>query len=146
MKKNTIKTNSKNYEAFTNIRAWAEERGLYEHGDVKTQFLKFQEESGEFARAIIKNDQELAIDSLGDIVVTLVNLAKLTGDYFQNKCEVCGGEGGNYEDVAGESGSKMWIECDTCAHGLKLEECIEIAYQEIKNRKGSMIDGSFVKE
>jgi len=30
--------------------------------------------------------------------------------------------------------------------GFYIEECIEIAYDEIKNRKGRMIDGVFVKE
>ncbi|WP_077297428.1 MazG-like family protein [Virgibacillus pantothenticus] len=30
--------------------------------------------------------------------------------------------------------------------GFNLEECIEIAYNEIKDRKGKMIDGVFVKE
>lgn len=30
--------------------------------------------------------------------------------------------------------------------GFSIEECIEIAYEEIKDRKGRMIDGVFVKE
>lgn len=30
--------------------------------------------------------------------------------------------------------------------GLKVEGCIEAAYQEIKDRKGRMLDGLFVKE
>lgn len=30
--------------------------------------------------------------------------------------------------------------------GWTLEECIEAAYQKIKDRKGQMIDGTFVKE
>lgn len=30
--------------------------------------------------------------------------------------------------------------------GFSIEECIEIAYEEIKDRKGKMIDGVFVKE
>lgn len=30
--------------------------------------------------------------------------------------------------------------------GLKIEECVELAYQEIKDRKGKMINGVFVKE
>lgn len=31
-------------------------------------------------------------------------------------------------------------------YGTSLEECIELAWQEIKNRKGKMINGTFVKE
>ena len=30
--------------------------------------------------------------------------------------------------------------------GFTIEECIEIAYDEIKDRRGKMIDGVFVKE
>jgi len=31
-------------------------------------------------------------------------------------------------------------------HGLSIEECIEAAWNEIKDRKGRMINGIFVKE
>lgn len=30
--------------------------------------------------------------------------------------------------------------------GVKIEDCINSAYKEIKNRKGKMINGTFVKE
>lgn len=30
--------------------------------------------------------------------------------------------------------------------GIDIEECIDIAYDEIKDRKGRMVDGVFVKE
>lgn len=30
--------------------------------------------------------------------------------------------------------------------GLNLEECLEVAYDDIKDRKGVMIDGVFIKE
>ena len=30
--------------------------------------------------------------------------------------------------------------------GVKIEDCINIAYNEIKNRKGKMINGTFVKD
>lgn len=32
------------------------------------------------------------------------------------------------------------------AYGLKIEECFEYAYDQIKDRKGRMVDGIFVKE
>ena len=31
-------------------------------------------------------------------------------------------------------------------HGVSLSECCEVAYNDIKNRKGRMVDGIFVKE
>jgi hypothetical protein len=30
--------------------------------------------------------------------------------------------------------------------GMKIEDCINSAYEEIKNRKGTMVAGTFVKE
>ena len=31
-------------------------------------------------------------------------------------------------------------------HGIEIEDCIKLAYDEIKNRKGKMINGTFVKD
>lgn len=61
------------------IRQWADERGIYRNGDIKTQYIKLQEESGELARAILKNDKLEFMDAIGDIVVVLTNLAALDG-------------------------------------------------------------------
>jgi len=89
------------------IRNWADERGIYINGDAKTQFIKLQEETGELARAILKNNKEELIDAIGDAVVVLTNLAAL--------------------------------------EGLKIEDCIVSAYDVIKSRQGSMVNGTFVK-
>ena len=64
---------------FENIREWAEVRGLYEHGDTKTQLVKLQEEMGELAKATLEKDQYEIVDAIGDMVVVLTNLAYLNG-------------------------------------------------------------------
>jgi NTP pyrophosphatase (non-canonical NTP hydrolase) len=64
---------------FDLIRDWADERGLYENGDAKTQALKLVEEIGETCRAILKEDRDEVIDGIGDCVVVLTNLAELVG-------------------------------------------------------------------
>jgi len=64
---------------FDLIREWADERGLYEHGDPKTQSLKLVEEVGEICRATLKEDHDEVIDGIGDCVVVLTNLAELHG-------------------------------------------------------------------
>ena len=93
---------------FDLIRDWAQERGLYDKGDTKTQYVKLMEEAGELAQGLLK-DRELEVaDAIGDMVVVLTNLAHLAG--------------------------------------LTIEECIDSAYNEIKNRKGEMKGGTFVKE
>ena len=93
---------------FDLIREWADERGLYENGDAKTQALKLVEEVGETCRAILKEDHEEVIDGIGDCVVVLTNLAELVG--------------------------------------VPIEDCIEAAYDEIKNRKGKMVNGTYKKD
>ena len=96
------------YYLFDLIREWAEERGLYDDGDLKTQALKLTEEVGETCRAILKNNKSEIIDGIGDCVVVLTNLAELMG--------------------------------------VSIEECTATAYEEIKNRKGKMVNGTFKKD
>ncbi len=64
---------------FNPIREWAEDKGIYQKGDAKTQYIKFLEESGELAKSILKDDEHEFIDAIGDCVVVLTNLAKLKG-------------------------------------------------------------------
>ena len=63
--------------AFNRIRQWADERGLYDKGDAKTQYLKLMEEAGELGRALLKDNIEEQIDAIGDMVVVLTNLSEL---------------------------------------------------------------------
>ena len=93
---------------FDLIRTWANDRGLYDGGDPKTQALKLVEEVGETCRAILKEDAHEMIDGIGDCVVVLTNLAELIG--------------------------------------TPIEECIDQAYNEIKNRKGKMVNGTYKKD
>ena len=64
---------------FKKIRQWAENRGIYDKGDTMTQYVKLQEEAGELAKALLKDDQPEVIDAIGDIVVVLTNLAHQRG-------------------------------------------------------------------
>ena len=69
---------------FDLIREWADERGLYDKGDVKTQTLKLMEEAGEICKATLKEDRAEIIDGIGDCVVVLTNLAELHGVTIEN--------------------------------------------------------------
>ena len=70
-----IKTGLKNY--FPLIRDWAEERGIYEHGNSHTQYVKLMEEAGELAKALLDDNIDEIEDAIGDMVVVLTNLAEL---------------------------------------------------------------------
>tara|TARA_R110002124_G_scaffold3788_5_gene24115 strand:+ start:1490 stop:2317 length:828 start_codon:yes stop_codon:yes gene_type:complete len=73
-----------NEDRFDKIRTWASDRGLYDKGDTKTQFAKLMEESGELARAVLKDDKLEFVDAIGDMVVVLTNLAYLGGTNIEH--------------------------------------------------------------
>ena len=85
-------------DRFDLIREWANERGLYDKGDPKTQTLKLMEEAGEICRAVLKDDREQIIDGIGDCVVVLTNLAELVG-YPIEKCIDAA-----YDEIKGRTG------------------------------------------
>ena len=85
-------------DRFDLIRQWANERGLYDKGDPKTQTLKLMEEAGEICRAVLKDDREQIIDGIGDCVVVLTNLAELVG-YPIEKCIDAA-----YDEIKGRTG------------------------------------------
>tara|TARA_B100001996_G_scaffold142578_1_gene108480 strand:+ start:5405 stop:6175 length:771 start_codon:yes stop_codon:yes gene_type:complete len=88
-------------EIFNNIRSWAEERGLYEKGDTKTQLIKLYEESGELSQALLKNNREDLIDAIGDSVVVLTNLAHLAGTDIETCIQAA------YEEISSRTGKMI---------------------------------------
>ena len=75
--KSSANCNQCNENIFECIREWADERGLYDKGDPKTQYIKLMEEAGEVGRALLKDDIDEVVDGIGDMVVVLTNLAEL---------------------------------------------------------------------
>jgi NTP pyrophosphatase (non-canonical NTP hydrolase) len=69
------------------IREWAQDRGIYDKGDSKTQYIKLQEEAGELAQALLRDDRPEIIDAIGDMVVVLTNLAALEGLHIEDCIE-----------------------------------------------------------
>ncbi len=89
------------------IRLWGVARNLHT-ADPKAQMVKLIEEVGELASGINRQNKDLIIDSVGDVVVVLTLLcSQLELDF-------------NY--------------------------CVAQAYNEIKDRKGKLINGTFIKE
>ena len=81
------------------IRAWAKERGIYDKGDSKTQYVKLMEEAGELAKALLTKNRNETIDAIGDMVVVLTNLAHLEGLKLED-CVVSA-----YTEIANRKGS-----------------------------------------
>lgn len=101
---------------------WAKERGIFEKATPDSQFSKTCEEIRELGEAI-----------------ALKAKARQAGDHE-------GYEAAHAEvlDAIGDSIVTLIIQAGM--HGLTAGECLESAYRVIKDRKGRMIDGQFVKE
>jgi NTP pyrophosphatase (non-canonical NTP hydrolase) len=92
----------------SDILIWAQLKGLLKKENRYVQSLKVVEEVGELAKSIIEDNRENQIDSIGDVVITLVILSEQLG--------------------------------------LDINQCTKQAFNEIKNRKGETINGTFIKE
>ena len=60
------------------VMQWAAARGIYENGTALGQAKKTLEEAGELLAAVASNDKAEIADALGDVMVTLVNVAVLS--------------------------------------------------------------------
>lgn len=60
------------------IKMWAKERNL-QTADPTKQMVKLMEEVGELAEGMVKGDDDLIIDSIGDIFVVLTVLSLQLG-------------------------------------------------------------------
>lgn len=89
-----------------NVLEWSSSKNLFTASDQKTQMLKCVSEIGELADNVAKSRD--IKDDIGDVLVTLINVARFDG--------------------------------------LDIQECLEHAYEEIKDRKGKFINGTFIKE
>lgn len=67
------------------VLRWSEARGILKHGTALGQAKKTLEEAQELVDAIIANDKAEIADAIGDVLVTLVNVAALT-DLDVRKC------------------------------------------------------------
>ena len=91
------------------VEEWGTERKFYDpkHGTTaEKQFLKLSEEVGEIAGNLARG--KCIKDDIGDSVVVLIGLAKLSG--------------------------------------TNITECLEVAYNDIKDRKGEMVNGVYIKQ
>lgn len=157
------------------VENWAEERNLIKGSTPQKQFIKLMEEFGELCAGVSKNKRELIIDSIGDCaVVTIImfkqfelpnvylNKAYIDADYSTENNEmiilrISEKLGNIAQHLLFKIGTKMdfineayqvfyFLSKIALNINLNLENCLLAAYNEIKDRKGKMINGVFVKE
>jgi NTP pyrophosphatase (non-canonical NTP hydrolase) len=136
------------------IIEWAKERNLIHVDNAPKQKLKLIEELGELSSAILKNDITEQKDAIGDCFVVLVILSEqLEKSYdlemFYNHPENDVTE--NIYDLIDDIRYQMFntafdhLNDIAILLNLDLTECSNIAYNEIKDRKGKTINGNFIK-
>lgn len=154
-------------------KMWFIARGI-EQGDIDKQGLKLIEETGELVAGYLKNKEDLIKDSIGDVAVVVVGFAMMAGVYpeqvfFDSKSDYIPDFGGVTawiwmitdstfqakvaQDLGIETSLKANLQNIICyldlicrELGYDFTECFEGAYNEIKDRKGRWVNGSFVKE
>jgi hypothetical protein len=122
---NTMKPNIE--ELIASVRQWGRDKGITGpngKGTLLGQLSKTQEELTETRDAAIhwRNNVFVMITAKGKVVVTKKEL----------------------EDGIGDTTVTLILAAEMA--GLTFEDCLAAAYSEIANRKGTMINGQFVKE
>ena len=151
------------------IRQWASDRNLIEGSNSTKQFVKLIEEAGEIADGLIQTNHEAVKDGIGDTFVVLTIIAAQEGFLIEETVDLNHEELPRFLDeltlmavfgrlAAGiarqrpqaiiDSVREAVLVLDALArdHGLQLNGCVEHAWDEIKDRKGRMTDGIFIKE
>ena len=152
-------------ELIKKVEQWSVKRGL-NTADPSKQRLKLWEEFGELNASMARNDREGAIDAIGDMLVVMIIYKQQLGhgsnyvfkpkqdnlDFIGRLEDIdlidCIGHG-IYDSGSYIEGLEMVVDNLTVlAYRLNtnLEECLAAAYDVIKDRRGKMINGVFVKE
>lgn len=150
-----------------NVKQWFIDRDLENGGRLDKQSLKLSEEFGELCSGYLKKNEKVMKDSIGDCAVVIVGLALLikedVNQIFKeseniSKKDVLDCFNLMNANISEFQLSQNLASKEMCRHnlvrcigylknlGYDFDECFEMAYQEIKNRKGRWIDGSFVKD
>ena len=148
------------------VEQWFVDRGL-DKAEPSKQFLKLMEETGELFEGIAKNDEALIKDAIGDIQVVLIGLEmqleNLSDDFELSAQDKVLLSWIQWLGVFAYTMQRLRIEqVREAAPTLRFskgaltpiaqsfnttpDECLEIAYNEIKDRKGKLVNGVFVKE
>lgn len=158
-------------ELVTLTKKWFIDRDLEHGGRLDKQSLKLSEEFGELCAGFLKKNEALTKDSIGDCAVVVVGLALLIKEdvqsIFEDANNIRRKEAMDCFKLLNANISEFQLSQDLaskkmCRHnlvrivaylksisnilGYEFIECFTGAYNEIKDRKGKWIDGSFVKE
>ena len=135
------------------ILNWAKEKDLLKFENAPKQRLKLLEEVGEAVGAILKNKTDDIKDSIGDIFVVLVILSdQLSEEILYNTNRFAKDDDQDFVFLFDTilNSKRIYYSLaylkDICKKlDLNLAECANLAWNEIKDRTGQTIDGTFIK-
>ena len=133
------------------ILNWAKEKNILNKENVPVQKLKLLEEVGETASAILKNKTDEIKDGLGDIYVVLIIMAGQSGEDFDlGESNRFWEEAEIYELLSTIIYYDIFVDfsaiLELCKRlSLDMTECANLAWDEIKNRTGKTVNGTFIK-
>ena len=135
------------------ILQWAKEKDLLKFENAPKQRLKLLEEVGETAGAILKNKTSEIKDGIGDIFVVLVILSEqLSEEILFDMNGVAEDDDQDFiflfDNIINPKRIYFSISYlnDICKKlNIDLTECANLAWNEIKDRTGQTIDGTFIK-
>ena len=135
------------------ILNWAKDKDLLKLENAPKQRLKLLEEVGETAGAILKNNTDEIKDGIGDIFVVLVILAEqLSEEILFNMNGVAKDDDQDFVFLFDNiiNPKRIYFSLgylnDICIKlNMDLTECANLAWNEIKDRKGNTINGVFIK-
>ena len=135
------------------IIQWAKEKDLLKLENAPKQRLKLLEEVGETAGAILKNNTDDIKDGIGDMFVVLVILSEqLSEEILFNMNGVAKDDDQDFVFLFDNiiNPKRIYFSLgylnDICIKlNMDLTECANLAWNEIKDRKGNTIDGVFIK-
>lgn len=110
-----------------NVIQWGIDRNIIQDSNLQSQSIKLEEEFDELRAAIASGNGAEIKDAIGDMTVVLTMMAEIYGRDYDPENYIEGIP--NIDDIT-----------------PYFEECLESAYNEIKDRKGKLINGVFVKE
>lgn len=162
-------------EFYKNVLMWAEKRNIIEGSTPEHQTIKLGEELGELCAGVARGDLALIKDSVGDCMVVVTILRAMVGATDTLEDEPSNAQlpfGDTIKQSAtlivmrrmGEVAQCIFLNANELvtlatlrafyqelealcgAYNIDITECYEMAWNDIKDRKGLIVDGVFMKQ
>ncbi len=156
-------------ELIKQVEQWAEDRNFFgkDGATPEMQFKKLVEEVGELAKHLVRGQD--VKDDIGDVAVVIIIMAKMMQkerpEFFIMDFDFNGTLDWWFQQLISFTGdiarelkyehipesylfNNMINVLGGIAHlkGTTIKECLTVAYNEIKDRKGKWVNGAFIKQ